>query len=168
MYPGIALRKPNFPSEFAISRAEDLAVLDGSLHDQEFNLDDARFDRDGSEWSGKFWIRMPGTEIIKERRVSIFRKRIWVVAAVATVRFENVSARDIEDKSRIGSYSFSSAVLSGNTCTLDFIEDLRITLMLQSSLNGSMTIEQRDDVECYMDVFLGIVDSGLSFKELNG
>ena len=134
------------------------------LHDCEFNLDSAKYDAEKGAWSGKFFLAdfENKDNIRTKRKLLIFKTYIYPTLE-ATVTIDNVTNVSVEDKAKIGCFTFNQVEKTDTGCTLFFNEAMAIALVYEGEISGEITYREMPDMNTYV-TSLGILDFGYRTK----
>lgn len=133
------------------------------LRESLFDLDTAIFNSTQGVWEGKF-IRPLEDPTRSETRKRLFLGSIRYFPLIETVlRIRKIKSQRVNDRARIGRYTFSEVRPTPTGCLLQFHEDLEIELDFEGDALGELLDERLLDRRGYVKSFL-LIESGLMIE----
>ncbi|MGH9906989.1 MAG: hypothetical protein ACRD8U_15575 [Pyrinomonadaceae bacterium] len=134
------------------------------LRESLFDLDTASLNSTQDVWEGKFIRPLEDPTRSETRKRFFFLGSVRYFPLIQTVlRIRKVKSQRVNDRARIGRYTFSEVRPTPTGCSLQFIEDMEIELDFERDALGELVDERLLDRRGYVKSFL-LIESGLMIE----
>lgn len=130
------------------------------LRESRFDLDNMSFDLTQGVWEGKFIRPMDDPSRWETRRKFLLWSRRYFPLIETVLRLRKIGSKRVNDRARIGIYTFSEVQATPTGCSLKFHEEMEIELDFDGDAQGELVDERMLDRRGYVKSFL-LIESGL-------
>lgn len=130
------------------------------LRESLFDLDTASLNSTQGVWEGRFIRPMDDPSRWETRRKLLLWSRCYFPLIETVLRIRKISSQRVNDRARIGIYTFSEVHATPTGCSLKFHEDMEIELDFDGDALGELVDERPLDRRGYVKSFL-LIESGL-------
>lgn len=128
-----------------------------------FDLDNVSFDSTRNVWEGKFIRPLADSSKVEIRRKFLVSSVRYFPLIETVLRLRKVKLQRLNDRARIGRYTFSEVSPTPTGCCLTFYEDMEIELDFDGDAEGELVDERVLDRRGYVKSFF-LIESGLMIE----
>lgn len=124
----------------AIQIQDQVSLLEACdiLHDARFDLSKAKFDAQTGVWSAVFIREFFEDPALMQEQDRLLVTRFTFPMAECTLELSGLKGCDVQDRSRIGTYTFNECQPSANGYRLVFCENMEIVFTVHGEPKGKL------------------------------
>ena len=122
-----------------IKNDESLLEACDILHDAKFDISQLQVDENAGVWRGRFEREFfEDPSLIKHESKFLILVKGTFPLADSELRLDGVKSYEIQDKSKIGIYTFNECKIVDGVATLFFCEDMKMIVTFRGCPSGSL------------------------------